>query len=220
MGYPWPLNTQRVPNFRPFRSISYHFRDIVNFLFRRSRDLGNKKWPKMGSLSTEHPAGPKFSSVIALCLPVFEISPTSCFEGHMTSEIKNGYLENWTPSRSQIFVSFVLSLTVFGYRQLPVSRVMWPQKLKMAENGLAWQFSTQWVPNFRPFRSNLLPFSRYRQLPVSKVTWTRKFKMAENGFPCPLNTQRVPNFCPFRSISYRFRDIANFLFRRSRDLGN
>ena len=76
---------------------------------------------------------------------------------------------------------------------------------------------TLWIdhpagPKFSSVSLYLLPFSTYHSLPVSRVTRSRKLKMAENGLPCHLNTQRVPNFCPFHSISYRFRDIVNFLF--------
>ena len=127
-----------------------------------------------------------------------------------------GYLVTWTPSEYEIFVRFVLSLTVFGYRQLPVSRVMWPQKLKMAENGLAWQFSTQWVPILIRFAISLTVFkilstSCFEGHVTSEIKNGRKWVTSSIDHPAD------PKFCPFRSITYRFRDIANFLFQRSHD---
>ena len=180
----------------------------------------------MGSLVTlEHPAGPKFSSVSLYLLPFSRYRSTSCFEGHVTSEIKNGRkcvtlwalntqrVPNFRPFRS-------ISYRFRDIANFLFSKVIWTWKLKMAENGFPCQLEHPAGPKFSSVSLYLLPFSRYRQLPVSKVTWPRKLKMAENGFPWPFNTQRVPNFHPFRSISYCFRDNANFLFGWSRDFGN
>ena len=78
--------TLRVPNFRPFRSISYRFRDNGYFLFRRSRDLGKKFSKFFATYAEVYPMGTKFSSVSLYLLPFLEIMATSCFGGHMTSE--------------------------------------------------------------------------------------------------------------------------------------
>ena len=111
-----------VTNFHPFRSISYHFRDISQFLFERR----NTKWRKISVKLVYTQNGIPFGSQIFF---VFRsISYRFRDIGHFLFECRNRkwrkisvkliYTWNSIPFGSQIFVVFALSFTV--------SEIYWP----------------------------------------------------------------------------------------------
>ena len=168
----------------------------------------------MGSLlQLEHPVGPKFSSILLYLLPFLRYHPLPVSKVTWAQKLKMVTVRTEHPAGLKFSsVSFYL-WTVFGYRQLPVSRVMWPQKLKMAENGLAWQFSTQWVPNFCPFHSILTVF---------EITSTSCFEghvtlEIENGrkwVPMWIDHLAVPKFVVHFALSFTVFEISStFLFQ-------
>ena len=184
-------NTQRVPK---FLSVSLYLLPFARYCqLPVSRVTRSRKW-KM----TENglPCDLTTQWIPNFCpfrsLTIFEISPTSCLEDHVTSEIKNG--RKWVTLLlghpvGPKFLSVSLYLLPFSrHLQLTVSRVTWPRKIKIAQKWVTLTIEHPAGPKFAFVSLYHLPVSRYHQLPVPRVTWPWKLTMAENGIPCHLNT--------------------------------